>query len=86
MLMHVKTCVIPIIFHHFPKNLDRTITFNSATLKNTQTEPQRYIISFNETNDILSQWIKYKKNKIFFYFLEKYSGRICKSTITKILT
>ena len=32
------------IFHHFPKNLDRTITFNSVTLKNTQTEPQKYII------------------------------------------
>ena len=39
------------IFHHFPKNLDRTITFNSATLKNTQTEPQKYIIIFNETNN-----------------------------------
>ena len=32
------------IFHHFPKNLDRTITFNSVTLKNTLTEPQKYII------------------------------------------
>ena len=32
------------IFHHFPKNLDRTITFNSVTLKNTQTEPQKYTI------------------------------------------
>ena len=29
------------IFHHFPKNLDRTITFNSVTLKNTQTEPKK---------------------------------------------
>ena len=29
-------------FHHFPKNLDRTITFNRVTLKNTQTEPQKY--------------------------------------------
>ena len=28
------------IFYYFPKNLDRTITFNSASLKNTQTEPQ----------------------------------------------
>ena len=27
------------IFHNFPKNLDRTITFNSVTLKNAQTEP-----------------------------------------------
>ena len=25
------------IFHHFPKHPDRTITFNSVTLKNTQT-------------------------------------------------
>ena len=33
------------IFHHFPKNLDRTITFNSVTLKNTQTEPQ-FFFSF----------------------------------------
>ena len=31
------------IFHHFPKNLDRTITFNSVTLKNAQTEPQKKI-------------------------------------------
>ena len=27
------------IFHHFPKNLNRIITFNSVTLKNTRTEP-----------------------------------------------
>ena len=33
-------------------NLDRTITFNSVTLKNTQTEPQKNIIFFNETNNI----------------------------------
>ena len=32
------------IFHHFPKNLDRTLTFNCVTLKNTQTVPQKYII------------------------------------------
>ena len=35
------------IFPHFPKILDRAITFNSVTLKNTQTEPQKYIIFFN---------------------------------------
>ena len=35
------------ICHHFPKNLDRTITFKSVTLKNTQTEPQKYIYFFN---------------------------------------
>ena len=51
-----------------------TITFNSVTLKNTQTEPQKYI-SF-------STFIKYKK-KIeitFFYFLENYSWRVRNST------
>ena len=41
------------IYHHFPKTLDRTITFNSATLKNAQTEHLKYIyIFFNETNNI----------------------------------
>ena len=35
------------IFHHFPKNLDRTITSNSVTLKNTQTEPQKYVVVFS---------------------------------------
>ena len=40
------------IFHNLPKNVDRTITFNSVTLKITQTEPQKCIISFNETNTI----------------------------------
>ena len=34
------------IVNHFPKNLDTSITFNSVTLKNTQTEPQKYIIIF----------------------------------------
>ena len=36
------------MFHHFPKNLDRTITFNSVSLKNTQTEPQKYTIFFQQ--------------------------------------
>ena len=40
------------IFYHFPKNLDRTITIYSVTLKNTQTEPQKNIIFFNKTNNI----------------------------------
>ena len=31
------------IFYHFHKNLAWTITFNSVFLKNTQTEPQKYI-------------------------------------------
>ena len=35
------------IFHHFPKNVHRTVTLNSVTLKNTQAEPQKYIIFFN---------------------------------------
>ena len=39
-------------FHHISKNLGRTITFNSVTLKNTQSEPQKFIIFFNETNNI----------------------------------
>ena len=39
------------IFHHFPKNLDRTITFNSVTLKTTQTEPQKCI--FFSTKQII---------------------------------
>ena len=33
-----------LLFNHFPKNLDRTLTFNSVTLNNTQTEPKKYII------------------------------------------
>ena len=44
------------VFHHFPKNKDRTITFDSFTLKNTQTEPGKYYILFNKTNN--SPWIK----------------------------
>ena len=41
------------IFHHFTKNLDRTITFNSVTLKNARTEPQKKIQKkFNQTNNI----------------------------------
>ena len=37
-------CIFLKMFHYFPKNLDRIITFNSVTLKNRQTEPQKYII------------------------------------------
>ena len=40
------------IVEYFPKNLDRTITFNSVNLKNKQTEPKKYIIFFNKTNKI----------------------------------
>ena len=39
------------IFHNFPKNLDRTVIFNSVALKNTQTEPQKYILFFQRTNN-----------------------------------
>ena len=35
---------ICICLYHFPKNLDRTTTFNSVSIKNTHTEPQKYII------------------------------------------
>ena len=37
--------------HYEQTNLDRTITFNSVTLKNTQTEPQIYI--FFSTKQII---------------------------------
>ena len=37
------------IFYHFPKNLDRTITFYSVTLKNAQTDPQK-IFFFQQNN------------------------------------
>ena len=40
------------IFHHFSKILDRTITFNSVTFKNTQSEPKKYII-FYSTKQII---------------------------------
>ena len=45
-----------------------TISFNSVTLKNTQTEPQKYFF-FNKTNNIKSWRIKYKNTfRIKFYF------------------
>ena len=39
------------MFHHFPKIRGMTITFNSVILKNTQTEPQKYII-FSKSKQI----------------------------------
>ena len=45
--VNLQSVLILYIFHHFPKNLDRTITFNSVTLKNTQREPQKYNVFFN---------------------------------------
>ena len=38
------------IFHNFPKNLDRTITFNSVTLKKNNRQNLNFF--FNETNNI----------------------------------
>ena len=32
--------------------MHRTTTFKSDTLENTQTEPQKYINFFNETNNV----------------------------------
>ena len=40
------------LYKYFIIFLQRTITFNSGTLKNTKTEPQKYIFFFNETNNI----------------------------------
>ena len=40
------------IFYHFPKNLDRTITFNSVTLKNTDRTSKIFYFFFNKTNNI----------------------------------
>ena len=42
----------PIVCVKSLNKMDRAITFSSVTLKNTQTEPQKYIIFFNETNNI----------------------------------
>ena len=36
----------------FIKSLNISIIFNSVTLENTQTEPQKYFIFFNETNNV----------------------------------
>ena len=73
------------IFHHFPKkNLDRTITFNSLTLKNTQTEPQKYIIfSTKQIIFRVSGWNIKIILDFFFYLLENYSRRVRKSTNKK---
>ena len=43
------------------------IYFFFFTLKNTQTDPQKCIILFKETNIILSQRIKYKNNFRNYY-------------------
>ena len=41
-----QQCVLNLnILHHFPKNLDRTITFKIVILKNAQTEPQFFFFS-----------------------------------------
>ena len=46
-----------LILHNFPKTLDRTITFNSVTLKNTQTELKRKIFQQNELADKIEKII-----------------------------
>ena len=61
------------MFYHFPKNLDRSITFYSVTLKNTQTESQKNIIFFQRNKKYLESEDKIEENKnnfleIKFYF------------------
>ena len=41
-------CIESLNILSFTKNLDRAISFYSVTLKNTQTEPQKYIIFLNK--------------------------------------
>ena len=48
-MVNQQSVINLLIYHYFSKNVGRTITFNSVTLKNTQTEPQFF---FNETNII----------------------------------
>ena len=64
------------------------ITFNSVTLKNAQTEPQKNIIFFQPNNSYLESADKIKKKleiKFYFfsYFPENYSRRVRKSTNKK---
>ena len=77
------------MFYHFPKILDRSTTFYSVTLKNTQTEFQK-IFFFQRNKKYLESEDKIKKikklNFIFFScFLENYSRRVRKSTNKKVL-
>ena len=53
----------------FPKNLDRAINFNSVTLKNTQTEPRKCIIFFQQNKLYLELADKYKNNFINYILL-----------------
>ena len=63
-------------------------SFNSVNLKNTQTEPQKYIIFFS-TKQIIFRVGRNIKNYLevnfFFYFPENYSRRVRKSTNKKIM-
>ena len=45
--VNVQSVLNLYIFHHFPKHLDWTITFNGVTLKSTQTEPEKIYDFFN---------------------------------------
>ena len=64
--------------------MDRTITSNSVTLKNTQTEPQKYYFS---TKQIIFRVAGLNKKIIldFFYLPDNYSRRVCKSNNKKSL-
>ena len=60
--------------------MDRTITSNSVTLKNTQTEPQKYYFS---TKQIIFRVAGLNKKiilDVFFYIADNYSRRVCKLT------
>ena len=59
------------------------MTIISVTLKKTQTEPQKYIIIFNETNtfESVDKIKKSVKKWVFFYFPENYSRREWKNLV-----
>ena len=44
----VKVNQQSVLNHHFPNNLDRTITFNSVTLKNKQSLKKSFFFSQNK--------------------------------------
>ena len=56
--------------------MDRTTTFNSVTLKNTQTEPQKYIFFFKNR-------IKKITLEIFFYLPENNKRKVLNQIIKK---
>ena len=52
------------MFHHFPKNLDRTITFNSVILKNAQ---KYYFCQPNIYLESADKIIFFFKLKFYFF-------------------